>query len=141
MGNSQPLIDVALYLRGHSLDPIQVTMMLGVDGSKTRVKGEKSRTSTNKEVVAKIGFWKLVAQADSKSLSDQIKWLRQKLCSAKCSPSAIPGVQEVEISIFVALGSDDEDAVEYESTLSVEDLDWLSSIGTTVSLSFACVKD
>jgi hypothetical protein len=138
---SPPLIDVALYVRGHSLDPTLVSTTLGVDASKARMKGEKWRTRTDKEVVAKIGFWELTAQTESTSLSDRIGWLRQKLDSAKCSPSGIPGVQEVEISIFVALGSDEEGAVDYESKFTAEDLAWLSSIGATVSFSFTYVKD
>jgi hypothetical protein len=88
-----------------------------------------------------VGFWELTARAESTSLSDQILWLRQRLASAKCSPSDIPGVQEVEISIFVALGSDDEGAVDYESQFTAGDLAWLSSIGATVSFSFTYVKD
>ncbi|WP_434111119.1 hypothetical protein [Methylocaldum sp. GT1TLB] len=139
--SSQPLVDVVLYLRGHSLDPALVSATLGVDASKARMTGEKWRTRTDKEVVTKIGFWKLISQTESTSLSDRIGWLRQKLVSAKCSPSDIPGVQEVELSIFVALGSDEEGAVDYESQFTAEDLAWLSSIGATVSFSFTYVKD
>jgi hypothetical protein len=138
---SPPLVDVALYLHGHSLDPAQVTSMLGVSPSKARVEGEKWHTCTNKEVVTKIGFWELTARAESTLLSDQILWLRQKLSCAKCYPSDIPGVQQVEISIFVALGSDEDGAVDYESQFTAEDLAWLSSIGATVSFSFTYVKD
>lgn len=128
-----PLVDVVLYLRGHSLDPAQVTAMLGVDGSKTRKRGDRWYTKTHKEVVAKIGLWKLEAQADSRSVSEKIGWLRQKLSSAKCSPVDIPGVQDVEVSVFVALGSNVEGAADYETMFTVEDLAWLSSIGATVS--------
>jgi hypothetical protein len=138
---SPPLIDVVFYVRGHSLDPTLVSATLDVEASKARMKGEKWRTRTDKEVVTKIGFWKLTAQAESTSLSDRIGWLRKKLSSAKCSPSDIPGVEEVEISIFVALGSDKEGAVDYESQFTAEDLTWLSSIGATVSFSFTYVKD
>lgn len=138
---SLPLVRVVLYLRGYSLDPAQVTLMLGINASKARVKGEKWCTSTNHEVVAKIGLWQLAARAESTSLSDQISWLRQKLGSAKCPPSDIPGVQEVELSIFVALGSDNDGAIDYESQFTAEDLAWLSSIGATVSFSFTYVKD
>ncbi len=138
---SQPLVDVALYLYGNSLDPVQVTSMLGAEPSKTRVKGEKWYTCTNKEVVPKIGVWELTAQSKSESLSDQIAWLRQRLNSAVCSPSDISGVEKVEVSIFVALGSNNEGALDYNSELTLEDLAWLNSIGAIVSFSITYTRD
>ena len=138
---SSPLIDVALYVRGHSLDPVQVSARLGVEATKARRKGEKWRTRTDKEVVAKIGFWELTAQVESTSLSDRIEWLRQKLDSVKTSFFDLPGVQEVELSIFVALGSDEDGAVDYESQFTTEDLAWLSGIGAVVSFSLGYATD
>jgi hypothetical protein len=138
---SPPLIDVALYVRGHFLNPVLVSTLLGVEASKARMQGQKWRTHTGREVTTKIGFWELTAKTESASLSDQIAWLRQKLNFAKCPPRDIPGAEEVEISIFVALGSDEEGAVDYESQFTAEDLAWLSSIGATVSFSFCYVTD
>lgn len=133
MDKSPALVDVVLYLRGHSLDPSQVTLMLGTEGSKTRVKGEKWQTSTNKEVVAKIGLWTLDAKADSQSLSDQISWLRDKLSSATCPPLSIPGVEQAEVSVFIELGSNDEGDGDFESELTSQDLQWLGSLGVSIS--------
>ena len=141
MDKSPALVDVVLYLRGHSLDPSQVTLMLGTEGSKTRVKGEKWQTSTNTEVVAKIGLWTLDAKADSQSPSDQISWLRDKLSSATCPACSIPGVQEVELSVFIALGSNDRGGGDYEFRLSPEDLTWISGIGATVSFALTYIQE
>ena len=138
---SMPLVDVALYLRGDSLDPVQVTSILGVTASKMRKKGEKWYTCTNKEVTAKTGIWKLASCADSTSLADKMCWLRQQLATAKQFPLDIRGVQEVELSIFVALDSDKDGAADYESELSKDDTVWLGKIGATVSFSFCCVRD
>lgn len=131
--DKQPLVDVVLYLRGDFLNPIQVTAMLGTNGSKMRVKGEKWRTSTNHEVTAKIGLWTLDAKAESTLLSDQISWLKKKLSSAICLPRNIPGVQQAELSVFIGLGSDEEGDGDYESELSAQDLAWLSNLGVSVS--------
>jgi hypothetical protein len=139
--DSLPLIDVALYLYGNLLNPTQVTSMLGAKPSKTRVKGEKWYTSTNKEVVPKIGVWELTAESQSQSLSDKIAWLRQRLDSAVCSPLNISGVEKVEVSIFVALGSNNEGALDYNSELTSKDLAWLSSIGAIVSFSITYTGD
>jgi hypothetical protein len=140
MDKSEPLVDVRLYLRGDLLDPAQVSYLLGAEGSKMRVKGEQWRTSTNHEVTSKIGLWVLDAKADSHSLSDQIAFLREKLGLAKCSPLQIPGVQEAEICVFVALGSDDEGDGDYESELTSEDLSWLSGLGASVSFKLSFTK-
>lgn len=139
--DSQPLVDVALYLYGDYLNPTQITSMLCVEPTKARAKGEKWHTCTDKEVVTKVGFWELTAQTASKSLSDQVGWIRQKLNSATCNPSNIPGVEKVEISIFVALGSDSDGALDYNSELTLQDLVWLSSIGATVSFSITYTED
>jgi hypothetical protein len=138
---SVPLVDVALYLRGDSLDPVQVTSILGVAASKMRLKGEKWHTSTNKEVTAKTGIWKLTSCAVSTSLADKIYWLRQQFVSAKQLPLDIPGVQEVELSIFVALDSDKDGGADYESEFLKDDTVWLGKIGATVSFSFCYVRD
>lgn len=139
--DSQPLIDVSLYLYGNYLDPAQINSMLCVEPTKARAKGEKWHTHTNKEVVTKIGFWELTSQSKSESLSDQIAWIRQRLDSAVCSPSNIPGVEKVEISIFVALGSNGDGALDFNSEFTLEDLVWLSGIGATVSFSIIYTED
>jgi hypothetical protein len=138
---SKPLVDVALYLRGDGLDPVQVTSMLGVTASKARQKGEKWYTSTNKEVTAKTGIWKLVSCADSTSLADKIYWLRQQFATAKKFPLDILGVQEVELSVFVALDTDMDGGADYESEISKDDTMWLGEIGAIVSFSFCYVRD
>lgn len=136
-----PLIDVSLYLYGDYLDPKQVNSMLCIEPSKARVKGEKWYTCTNKEVVTKIGFWELTSKSKAASLSDQIDWIRQRLDTAICSPSNIPGVEKVEISIFLALGSNNEGALDFNSEFTLENLVWLSSIGATVSFSITYTDD
>ncbi len=115
--------------------------MLCIEPSKARVKGEKWYTCTNKEVVTKIGFWELTSRSKAASLSDQIDWIRQRLDTAICSPSNIPGVEKVEISIFLALGSNNEGALDFNSEFTLENLVWLSSIGATVSFSITYTDD
>jgi hypothetical protein len=141
MDESKPLLDVSLILRGELLDPAQVTSMLGIAGSKMRKKGEKWRTSTNHEVTAKIGFWAVDAKRESMALHDQISSLRQHLASATCSPLRIPGVDLAEISVFIALGSNDHGGGDYECQLTPEDLGWISSLGVTVSFTLTYVHE
>src|SRR5256885_1398947 len=141
MNDSDPLVDVRLFLCGDLLDPVQVTSMLGTTGSKMRVKGEKWRTSTNHEITAKTGLWSLEAKAESPSLSDQISWPKQKLSSAACSPLKIPGVQEAEVSVYISLGPNDRGGGDYTSLLAVEDLVWLSGLGVPVSFALTYIQN
>jgi hypothetical protein len=133
MKQSTPLVDVVLYLRGHDLDPQLVTFNLGVEGSKMRLKGEKWRTSTNHEVIAKIGLWTLSSNNKFFSLSENISWLKEKLQFAKCMPKNILGVEQVELSVFIALASDDEGDGNFESALTEQDIIWIRNIGAAMS--------
>lgn len=138
---SSPLIDVALYLRGCAIDPLLVSSLLGVEPTKSRIKDQKWQTRTGHQVIAKTGFWELTAQSVSEDIADQISWLRHKLSATKCLPIDIPGVEEIELSIFVALGSDAEGVTDYNSRITAEDLAWLDSLGCTVTFSITYVKD
>jgi len=133
MENAAPLIDVVLYLRGDALDPGLVTAMLGTNGSKMLAKGDTWTTSADKEVTARVGLWTLDAEAGSNSLSDQIGWLRNKLGAAKCSLLDIPGVDQAEVSAFIALGSNSQGNGDYSTELSADDLAWLSCTGAALS--------
>jgi hypothetical protein len=133
MDQTESLIDVSLFLHGDSLDPAQVTLMLGTVGSKTRSKGENWRTSMGDEVTAKTGFWELSASGQSMSVRGQLSWLRQKLRSATCPPLSIPGIQHADIDVFIALCSNDHGGGDHQFQLTAEDLAWISSLGTTIS--------
>lgn len=141
MYQTEPLIDVSLILHGESLDPAKVTLMLGTQGSTTRSKGEKWRTSTNHEVIAKTGLWALDASRELMSVRDQLSWLKQKLSSAICPPSRIPGVQYANLSVFIALGSNDHGGGDHEFQLTLEDLAWISSLGATISFALTYVRE
>jgi hypothetical protein len=134
------LVDIVLYLRGHALNPAEVTLMLGIEGTTMRSKGMRWKTSTNKEVVANIGLWELASQANSLSLSDHISFLKKKLEHSICVPSQIPHVEQVEISVFIGLASDDEGDGDFVSELTNNDLQWLASLGGDVSfkLTYSC---
>lgn len=140
MSEPDPLVDVSLILYGESLDPTQVTLMLGTEGSTMRRKGEKWRISTDHEGTAKTGLWTLDANRESMSVHDQLSWLRQRLGSATCPPSRIPGVQNAEISVFIALGSNDRGGGDHEFQLTLEDLSWISNLGATISFSLTYVR-
>ena len=127
------VVDVVLYLYGTSLDPVTVSANLGVEASKARISGEKWVTSSGKTVTTKTGFWSLETDRKTPSISAQVQTLKEKLKFARDPPSAIPGVDRAELDIFVAMQSSDEPK-RYTSSLTVDDLLWLSSL--RISLTF-----
>lgn len=141
MKSSEPILDVGLYLRGNELDPAVVTSTLGIEASKTRVKGEKWHTSTNKEVTAKTGLWFLDVKTESPLLRDRLAWLKQKLGSRSGNLLNIPGVQEAEISVFIALATNDRGGGDYEFNLTAEDLTNISKLGVPVTFAITHTPD
>lgn len=139
MLNQEPLIDVRLILRGETLDPVHVTTLFGTGASDSRVKGATTHTSSGKDIIFKTGLWALNASSAGLSISDQLRWLKEQLASATVKPADIPGVQAVEISVFVALGSNDRGGGDFEFQLSPQELTWLSNLGVPISFAFAYV--
>lgn len=138
---SKPILDVGLYLRGSDLNPEVVTSALGVDASKSRVRGEKSLTSTNQEITAKTGLWFLDISTESSSLRDRLAWLTQELGRFSGSLTSIPGVQEAEISVFIALADNDRGGGEYEFDLGPTDLASVSKLGAPITFAITHVPD
>ena len=139
MDESKPLVGVSLLLHGDQLDPDQVTIKLGVNASKSRHKGETWRTITNNEVTPKTGFWSLAAKKESMELHDQISSLRQQLSSATCSPLCIPGVENAEISVFIALGNNERGGGDYQCKLTAADIAWIDGLEVPVTFTLTFV--
>jgi hypothetical protein len=56
-------------------------------------------------------------------------------------PLLIPGVQYADISVFIALGSNDHGGGDHEFQLTLEDLAWIGSLGTTISFVLTYVRE
>jgi hypothetical protein len=63
------------------------------------------------------------------------------LISATCTPLSIPGVEEAEISVFIALGENDRDGGDYAAKLTADNLAWLSSLELPMSLTLTYVQE
>lgn len=138
--NTEPVLDVGLYLRGIDLDPAVITSTLGIAPSKSRVTGEKWITSSKREVTAKVGLWFLDTTTDSPLLRDRLAWLIQQLDRFDGGLTSIPGVQDAEISVFIALAENDRGGGDYEFDLTAEDLASISRLGVPLKFSITYVK-
>lgn len=137
MSHSKPLVDVSLILKGEELDPMQVTSLLKVKGTKMRKKGQTWRTSTNHEVTAKIGVWTLHANRESMDLHDQIASLKRQLGSVTFEPLQVPGVQFAELDVFIAFGSSAGVDDDYKCQLTPDDLSWILGLKVPVSINIS----
>jgi hypothetical protein len=141
VSKSASLVSVWISIRGDHLNPGEATSLLGTSGTNMRSRGEKWMTPGNQEASAKTGVWTLDPNLDSQSLSDQISYLKDKLSHSKCFPMKIPGVQAAEITVFIALGSNDHGGGDYSGCFSHDDLVWLANLGLPVSFALTYVED
>ena len=141
MTNTDGIIDVAFYVYGESLNPMEITKTLGIVPTLSRLKGEKWLTSTGSEVTAKTGVWALDADREAaRSFSDQVRWLRERL-GATVSLFEVAGVQDVQLDAFIALAHNQRGGGDYASQLTPEDLAWLANIGARFNFTLTYTLD
>lgn len=138
MKNSKPIVDVTLYLKGENLDPKAVSACLGAEeGSTMRKKEELYSIGLGRRVASKIGLWALESNIDDDSLSGKIAWLRNRLANLKSCPLEIPGVEYIELDLYIELGADDHGDGKYASVMQAEDIRWINEIGACVSVNLS----
>jgi hypothetical protein len=71
---------VSLRIVGEALNPSEITRLLGVEPTRSARRGDTSRISSGREVIARFGSWLLDA-ADSGNLNTQIGTLLATLPS------------------------------------------------------------
>jgi hypothetical protein len=127
------MVEVELLVKGESFDPATLTAVLGA-GTRSKRKGEVSRTSTGHEVKSKIGLWAL-APGREDPLSDQIEFLVRLLRSANIALGEFPGVEEVVVDIFILLPTDDPDSKQHVFEFMPDQLSVIGAAGAKISLS------
>ena len=80
-------------------------------------------------------------RAAAKSVSDQIRWLKDKLSSSNCVPGDIRGVELIVIDVFVAKSANGQGEGKYSLTLGAAELGWVKSIGARFDLTVDFVND
>ena len=109
MSISDKKVVVSLYLKGHDLNPQEITEALGVTPSVSHGRGEAQRTSSGREFVTKTGVWGLVIDKDPAEVSDVVASLIATLGQQEGVVFAkLRQVQEAYFDIFVAADSDED---------------------------------
>jgi hypothetical protein len=125
---------VGIYLNGNSLDPAKLTDLLGVSPSSSKRKGDKRTLSTNREVVAKMGQWALIAELDSDTfdLPNIVSELAKNIETAGGGLGSLPGVDNGYVDVFAATIADAEAGATCEFELSEQNIDLLQSLGLPI---------
>lgn len=133
-------IDVSVYLRGDSLDPLVVSALLGIEPSKSQRKGECWRTSSNREVTAKIGVWAIVSGASSSGLQAILEEVTTRFRDNRINLSEIADVEEAYVDVFVAIDAEADGGGTCNFQLSKENVSALDALGLPVQFTVAVIK-
>lgn len=132
MKSGEPLIIVALYLRGDRLQPDKVSELLKVQPSEEQRKG--ALIAGSETAVAKIGLWALLAQTESRSIAEQVDELLGKLIAPRTRLDQIDGVDEAYLDIFVAPDYSHAKRKTMESMLTRKQIADLDRLGVDVHI-------
>ncbi len=106
MSDLNPACAVSLYLKGHDLNPEELTLRFGIEPTRAHKRGKTWFTSAGTQVVEKTGLWVL----SIRNFGELSAGLAQLVAMTDRggSPSEIPGIQEAFFDIFIAVDADDE---------------------------------
>jgi hypothetical protein len=131
MTTSDKKVIASLYLKGHALDPAEVTQALRVRPTASHTRGELHQTSSGREFVTKTGLWSLVVDRDQAEVSDVLEALLAFLGKQSVLVN-LPGVQEAYFDVFVAYSSDEDGEGTCAMDISPAQLNALSHYGLPV---------
>jgi hypothetical protein len=138
MSKRERKYDVAIYLRGDTLDPALVSAELGIAPSRSQRKGGPK--SSNNEFLAKIGIWVLEAKTQSDNLAVLIEELGSKLNGRGPSLRSISGVDEVYLDVFASVLAEEDGGGSLEFELPQSALKMLAEIGVPARFTIVVVK-
>ncbi|UTY59410.1 hypothetical protein [Massilia sp. erpn] len=129
MNSSDMKVDVAIYLRGEQLDPGYISSVLKLTPSKSKMRGEKSFTSSGKEIIAQMGIWAVYAQKNTGLLSDMIEELTEKITVFRGKLNSLQGVENAYVDIFMATDSNENGEGNFSFELASKNIIELASLG------------
>jgi hypothetical protein len=132
-GDGTMITDVAIYLKGHNLDPCSISRVLGVQPSRSQKKGGFKTGSTQHR--AKIGMWALIIESRSRPVLELVDELLQTIGTPQTRLDALEGVEDAHLDILFA--TDDEEKRTVEFTLTKEQIAKLEQLGVSVCVTVA----
>lgn len=130
MNAGEPLIIVAVYIRGDRLRPDEISRWLRIQPTRSQEKGVL--VPGVKPVVAKIGLWGLIAETKSPSIADHVDELLGKLRSTETPINKLTGVEEAYLDVFIAPDNETKPTAAMEAVIREDHIQALSRLGLSI---------
>jgi hypothetical protein len=140
MMNKNTLIEIALYLRGSTLDPHYVSGILGVEPTRSQLCGESRTSSSGVDYCTRIGMWVLSSKSDSGTIEEAIVDFLLKIPSDVPSFLGLDGVDDAYVDIFIAVDANEDGGGSCEFQLGADKIVGLNRLDVPVRFTVAVVK-
>ena len=131
---------VAVYLRGESLNPEDVTAELKISPSVSQFKGESKVTSTNHSYKTKIGVWALKCESVTSDLSPSIKEVIDAFKQRSTSLMLIKNVEEAYLDIFISAEAERQADTSYGIEIDSFSVSRIEKLGLSLKVTIAVVR-
>lgn len=127
-------IYITLRVAGDSLDPEEITTILGVVPHLSRPKGEMRVSGSKHEIISKFGLWEWRSIDPSKTLSinDHVKRLKSTFEHAYGFLSNLPNAENAWVDVYMVVDDSDEDVSTVWFLMDIETVLTLRNIGLPV---------
>ncbi|GEM_PF-6603175 len=103
-GEADGFCAIAILMYGDSLSMDEVSALIGLTPTRTRIKGDVRTTSSGSQVVQRIGFWGYRVRVGTDQIESTISALVGAI-DADCLVGQC-GIEKAEVDIFVPLDPD-----------------------------------
>lgn len=131
---------LAIYIKGPSLDPIEITKLLGIAPSKSQHFGEQRLTSTMRPLVAKTGLWAYAVESETSTVAELVRQLAEQFKDCVQKLNSLPNADESYLDLFIAHDGDLDSSSEYFFELAGNDVSILGQFGLPVRFTVASVR-
>lgn len=138
---SDTLLSVSLLLRGEYLDLGSITDTLGCSPDKSFVKGDIKKLSSGTTVTRRNSFWGIYEKRESGDIFDALSALLSRITASDNLFSIVHGLQEAEVSIFVAKDFERNDSAHIRFSFPENYLNRLAALGVVLSFDVAFVEE
>ena len=139
MNHVKAKLMLAIYIKGKSLEPAEITALLGVEPSKVQRFGEQKLTSSMKRVSALTGLWAYSIESEAHTVAELVEKLAEQFRNCTGMLSTLPNVEEKYLDLFIAHDAEIDGGGEYAFELASNDMSLLAQFGLPVRFTVASV--
>jgi hypothetical protein len=140
MSDTKAKLILAIYIKGVSLDPTEITRLLGIAPSKSQHFGQQRLTSTMLPIAAKTGLWAYFVESDTATVVDLVHQFVERFKNCTQKLNMLPNADEAYLDLFIAHDDDLDGGGEYFFELAHKDLLLLGQFGLPVRFTVASVR-